>query len=207
MRKTHQPIFSTFNFDPKDAYTEEEIEKIVGFCEKAKITDLLSTIKTLDDYLLGVEVGLDTHARKNRSGKAMEILIYPVLERIKEKGYATTIIYQKQFEYLERTYNIPIPEKLRSRRFDIVCLKESKQICIEINYFSDTGSKPQEIVDSYIKRQNELKEAGWEFIWITDGPGWKNQRNQISKGFREIDFILNLYFVKKGLLEEILKRI
>jgi type II restriction enzyme len=80
-------------------------------------------------------------------------------------------------------------------------------INIEVNFFSGSGSKPQEIVDSYIERQNELRENGFEFIWITDGIGWREQKNQIEKGFVKIDYLLNLHFVRIGLLEEFLWRI
>jgi type II restriction enzyme len=62
-------------------------------------------------------------------------------------------------------------------------------------------------VDSYIERQNELKNNGFEFIWITDGEGWRGQKNQIHKGFEKIDYLLNLHFVRLGLLEGILCRI
>jgi len=62
-------------------------------------------------------------------------------------------------------------------------------------------------VDSYIERQNELRENGFEFIWITDGVGWREQKNQIEKGFTKIDYLLNLHFVRMGLLEEFLWKI
>jgi len=80
-------------------------------------------------------------------------------------------------------------------------------LIIEVNFFSGTGSKPQEIVDSYINRQNELLENGFYFIWITDGFGWKGQKNQIRKGLELIDYPLNLHFARKGLLEKILCQI
>ncbi|MHB8280527.1 MAG: DpnII family type II restriction endonuclease, partial [Candidatus Humimicrobiaceae bacterium] len=58
-------------------YTSEEIDKIVYFAEKCGLLNILSdkSIKNLVDYCIGVEVGLDTNARKNRSGTAMENLI------------------------------------------------------------------------------------------------------------------------------------
>ena len=51
-------------------------------------------------------------------------------------------------------------------------------------------------MDSYIERQNELRENGFEFIWVTDGIGWKDQKNQIEKGFERVDYLLNLHFVR-----------
>ncbi|WP_049774928.1 DpnII family type II restriction endonuclease [Thermoanaerobacterium thermosaccharolyticum] len=97
---------------------------------------------------------------------------------------------------------------VKNRKADFIIIKNgNKVVNIEVNFYSGTGSKPQEIVDSYIERQNELKENGFEFIWITDGIGWKGQKNQLHKGFERVNYLLNLYFVRKGLLEEILWRI
>jgi len=48
------------------------VTKIVEFCEKTGILALFDDIKDLYDYLLGVEVGLDSNTRKNRSGEIFE---------------------------------------------------------------------------------------------------------------------------------------
>lgn len=198
---------SSFDFTPKSQYSEDEINHIVRFCEKTGILELLRIIQILRDYLLGVEVGLDTHTRKNRSGKAMENLVEPILSKILSRGYLSDIVTQKTFAYFEDVHSLPVPAQLRDRKFDAVCVKDSKPINIEVNFYGGGGSKPQEIVDSYINRRNELKGAGWHFIWITDGPGWKTGVNQIRKGIEEIEFVLNLRFVKQGFLEYILKNI
>ncbi len=198
---------SSFEFTPKSQYSEAEINHIVRFCEKTGILELMKIVQILRDYLLGVEVGLDTHARKNRSGKAMEDVIEPILSKILSRGYLSNIVTQKTFAYFEDVRSLPVPAQLRDRKFDAVCVKDSKPINIEVNFYGGGGSKPQEIVDSYINRRNELKGAGWHFIWITDGPGWKTGVNQIRKGIEEIEFVLNLRFVKQGFLEYILKNI
>jgi len=138
----------------------------------------------------------------------MELLLKPIIEEIAKKKGIQTILFQKTFEYLETNYKIKVNSSIRNRKADFILIKNNKKVInIEVNFFSGTGSKPQEIVDSYIERQNELKNNGFEFIWITDGEGWKGQKNQIHKGFEKIDYLLNLYFVRIGLLEEILCRI
>ena len=75
----------------------------------------------------------------------------------------------------------------------------------EVNFYSGQGSKPQEIVDSYINRQRELKEDGWGFVWITDGEAWRGGQNQILKAIEQMDFVLNINFAKKGFLKYILE--
>ena len=62
-----------FNFN-KLNYT---IDEYVYFMDKTGLFDLLSNhiISDLLDYVKGVEVGLDSNARKNRTGKAMENIV------------------------------------------------------------------------------------------------------------------------------------
>lgn len=191
--------------------SEEEIEAIVEFFEKTGLKYFFENLtnKCIPDYVIGVEVGLDTHARKNRSGKAMELVLEPIINQINSKlEIPFEIVTQKQFKHLKKKFNIDISQSLRNRKADFILVRDkNKVINIEVNFFRGTGSKPQEIVDSYINRQNELKEINFEFIWITDGEGWKGQRNQIRKGFEKLDYILNLHFVRQGLLEEILCQI
>lgn len=190
-----------FNFDRKDKLSEKEIEKIASFCEKSGILKLFSDfkIKNLRDFLLGVETGLDTNARKNRSGTAMESLINPILDKIK----GVKIIKQKAFKYLEEKEKIKIPRKLSNRKFDYVIINKNKYFNMEVNYYDGQGSKPQEIVDSYINRRNELTNEGWGFIWLTDGVGWRGGTNQITNAFNDMEYVLNIEFARKGILEGI----
>ena len=200
----------TYDFR-KRKLSSEEINAIIEFFHKTGLKRffLEMSSKSIQDYATGVEVGMDTNARKNRSGTAMEMVLKPIIEEITAKQKSSyTVLFQKQFKYLERNFNIKVNSSIRNRKADFIIIKDkNKVINIEVNFFSGSGSKPQEIVDSYIERQNELRENGFEFIWITDGVGWKEQKNQIEKGFTKIDYLLNLHFVRMGLLEEFLWRI
>jgi len=182
----------------------EDIEKIVKFCSRTGIPNLLGSIKILHDYVYGVEVGLDSNARKNRSGKAMENLIYPILASLAGERKDVTVVSEKKFSYVEREFGRTVPGGLRDRRFDIVVLAHRWQANIETNFYAGTGSKPQEIVDAYLNRQRELRLANWKFIWITDGFGWSGGANQLRKACLEMDYILNAHFVRQGILKDIL---
>lgn len=199
-----------YNFNERKL-SEKEIQRFVEFFEKTGLKYFFENLsrKNIPDYITGVEVGMDTHARKNRSGKAMELVIEPILKQINSKiSERLDILQQKYFRYIEKNLDFKVSPSLRNRKSDFIIIKnERKVINIEVNFYRGTGSKPQEIVDSYINRQNDLKEDGFYFIWITDGEGWKGQKNQIRKGFRKIDYLLNLHFVREGLLEEILCKI
>jgi type II restriction enzyme len=169
------------------------------------LINFLKTVTNLKDYLTGVEVGLDTHARKNRSGSAMELAVLPLMQTLVESNKGLSLLFQKQFKDVEKSWGLSVPTTLRERRFDYVIKKDKTLINIEVNFFAGGGSKPQEIVDSYINRQNELYAEGWKFIWITDGRGWKAGKNQIQRAIKEIDYVLNLDFVRRGLLEHIIR--
>jgi len=204
IKDSEEPLetLTKYNFD-KQALTDAGIKNIISFCEEAGIISLFSDfkIKDLRDYLLGVETGLDTNARKNRSGSAMESLILPILKKIKD----ITICSQNKFKKCADEFKINIDDGLKERKFDYVIKSGKNYYNIEVNYYSGQGSKPQEIVDSYINRNAELKRSGWRFIWITDGVGWKDGTNQLSKAFKEMDYILNVALAKMGLLQDILR--
>jgi type II restriction enzyme len=189
--------------------SKEKMNIVMEFFEETGLKLFFETIssKSIQDYVTGVEVGMDTHARKNRSGNAMELAIRPILEQILEKSISgAKYLFQKKFGCLESMgCRVPIP--LKERKSDFIVLKKDKVINIEVNFYSGTGSKPQEIVDSYINRQNELREYNIHFIWITDGNGWRGQKHQIDKGFDKMDYVLNLHFCRHGLLENILRKI
>ncbi|MGB9677557.1 MAG: type II restriction endonuclease [Candidatus Ratteibacteria bacterium] len=199
-----------YDFNIKEL-TRENVYKIIEFFEKTGLKKFFLELssKSIQDYVTGVEVGMDTHARKNRSGNAMELTLRPIVEEIiLKKNSPFKMLFQKKFQYLEKNFNFKVNSSIKNRKADFIIIKDkNKVINIEVNFYSGTGSKPQEIVDSYIERQNELKENGFEFIWITDGEGWRGQKNQIHKGFEKVNYLLNLHFARQGLLEEILCRI
>jgi len=194
----------------KRARNKEDIESLIGFCQKTGLKYFFETLsaKCIQDYVTGVEVGMDTHARKNRSGDAMELALKPIFEEIEKDGKGKyEILFQKKFGYLKAKFGLKVSSAIENRKADFIVLKNNRKtiINVEVNFYSGTGSKPQEIVDAYINRQLELKQHGFEFIWITDGLGWKGQKHQIQKGFDEIGYLLNLHFVRKGLLKKILE--
>ena len=201
--------FSEFDFSERKLKAKD-IENFIEFFEKTGLKVFFETLssKSIQDYVTGVEVGMDTHARKNRSGDAMELAIKPIVDQIILKHAENfQCLFQKKFKNLA-DFGVRVPSPLEDRKADFIILKsKTKVINIEVNFYSGTGSKPQEIVDSYINRQRELAEYNLDFIWITDGYGWQGQKNQISKGFREVNYLLNLHFCRDGLLEQILCQI
>lgn len=200
-----------YRFDIKDdeQLSDEDIEKYLEFTKKMGLkylfTDLLE--KHLVDYVIGCEVGLDSNARKNRGGMAFELALEPIVEELAEK-YDIEVLKQKKFKEL-RKYGFEITKDIESRKADFILLKDKKAMNIEVNFFGGAGSKPEEIIDSYINRQGDLLENNLEFVLVTDGQiCWGNEEKpQLLKGFRHLKHLLNYNMAKNGFMEDIIKNI
>lgn len=190
-----------FKIDPKD---QSQIEKIMEFTKKTGLLSELSTIKNHSDYYFGVEVGLDTNGRKNRSGTSMEDLIEPFARELVEK-YNGKFLRQTNFENAAREFGVNMPPDEKGKRGDFMLLINGMPINIEVNFFDGGGSK-QEIMNSYIPRAKNLRKAGWTFALVTDGAGWKKNKNQIELGYKTIKHIYNAKMCRDGKLEELLKK-
>ena len=162
--------------------------------------------KSTIDYVIGVLVGLDSNGRKNRGGEAFELACEPLIKKITQK-YNLELICQKKFSILSEHINIS--EDIANRKADFIIHNKdfSKVLNIEVNFFNGTGSKPEEIIDSYINRQNDLKANNIRFALITDGSCWKQAKNQLSKGFRHLDCLSNYKTLKNGTIEKFIKDI
>ena len=193
----------TFDFS-KNTYSAKEIDDIVEFTEKTGLLDMLRQMESATDYLLGVEVGLDTNARKNRSGLFLEKMVREVITDLAARHPDIKWVEQKSFRHIETEFGISAPPSLRDRKFDHVVISKGKATNIEVNFYGGTGSKPSEIVSSYINRGEVLSSAGWKFVWLTDGEGWKSMQNSLRVGVENIDFVINAYLLRKGLLERII---
>lgn len=185
---------------------EQEIENYYLLFEKIGLKKLFENLleKSVIDYVIGVLVGLDSNGRKNRGGIAFEDACEPIISDICEK-YQVTLISQKQFKVLKE-FGFEMSSDIENRKADFILIKDNKALNIEVDYFFRGGSKPEEIIDSYINRQNDLAKLGMEFILLTDGLCWDNEdKNQLRKGFRNLHYLLNYHLAKSGMLEDIIK--
>lgn len=193
----------TFDFTKRN-YDAKEIDGIVKFTKNTGLLDMLCQMDSATDYLLGVEVGLDTNARKNRSGQFLEKMVTETLGELSAQNSDLVFVEQKSFGYVEDKYNVKIPPTLRDRKFDYVVINKGKATNIEVNFYGGTGSKPSEIVSSYINRAEVLSSSGWKFVWLTDGQGWKKMKNPIRVGVENMDYVINAHLLRKGLLDKII---
>lgn len=162
-------------------------EKVVEYLELTGLAEIFiqKKVHNLVDYVFGVEVGLDSNARKNRSGNVMENIISRIFN---EKG----IPFQKEVlstRWPELQKELGVDEK----RFDFVIQTKAKTYLIEVNFYSGGGSKLNETARAYTDlapRINRTKD--FEFVWITDGIGWQSARNKVEEAYNTIPHVYNL---------------
>ena len=181
---------SVWNADGKKMLVYDyfsSVDQIMDFLKESGLLEVLQDkhVTNLVDYVFGVEVGLDTHSRKNRIGK---IMAKDIARQFDKAG----ISYKKEVD----SKNIPsIKEVLGkdNKRFDFVIKSSEKEYLIEVNYYASTGSKVTEIPRSYTDVAKKINSVpGYEFVWITDGPGWKSAKVSLHEAYEEIPHVYNL---------------
>ncbi len=165
----------------------ESVDGVMEFLENTGLAEIFQSnkIKDLVDYVFGIETGLDTNARKNRSGHVMEGMVAHILDR-------HNITYRQEVyssEWSEITKVLGDDEK----RFDFVIETKDKTYLLEVNFYSGGGSKLNEVARSYSDIAPKINSvSGFEFVWITDGVGWKSAKNKLQEAYSIIPGIYNL---------------
>ncbi len=185
--------------------TDEQIDDLAVFVLKSGLADILKNkqIKNLVDYAIGVEVGLDTNGRKNRSGTVMENIVEVFVEDLCQKTSAEYISQATAVKILNK-WKINVAMDKSSRIIDFVINKSGKLYFVEVNFYSGGGSKLKSTATEYIEMYDRWHKQGFEFIWITDGAGWKSTIKPLREYFDRSDYLLNLEMLQKGVLEKII---
>ena len=125
------------------------IEQYKIFMKETGLFDLIQNhlVNNLYDYVLGVESGFNSNARKNRGGHLME----DVVERFIQKAG-----FKKSETYFKEMYLQDIEEKWKldmsfisnkntsTKRFDFVVKTDNCIYGIETNFYASGGSKLNE---------------------------------------------------------------
>lgn len=163
------------------------VDGVMKFIERTGLDKVFKNkeVKDLVDYVFGVETGLDTNARKNRSGEITETLVARIFDN-------AGICYREQVsskEFPAISAVLGADQKV----FDFVIVANGKTYLIEVNFYSGGGSKLNEVARSYTDVAPKVNGVpGFEFVWITDGIGWNSARNKLEEAFAAIPSIYNL---------------
>ena len=194
-----------YSFSKRKEYTDEEIDKIVYFAKECGLLKMLAdkSIKNLVDYAIGVEVGLDTNARKNRSGDAMENLTEVYIKAICEK-YGYKYIAQATASKIKELFGKDVTTDKADRRFDFAIDTGDMLYLTEVNYYGGGGSKLKSVAGEFSSLYTLAKNETTGFIWVTDGEGWLTAKRPLRETFDHTDYVMNINMIEQGLLEEIL---
>lgn len=172
------------------------IDGVMEYLEGTGLADLFrqKKINDLVDYVFGIETGLDSNARKNRSGHVMESMVASILKKNGIKFRQE--VYSTEWSNLQRVLGDD------EKRFDFVIQTPKKTYLIEVNFYSGGGSKLNEVARSYSDIAPKINSVpGFEFVWITDGIGWKSAKNKLQEAYSIIPSIYNLTSIKEFLQE------
>ena len=165
----------------------QSADGVMEFLDSTGLTEVFKSrkINNLVDYVFGIETGLDTNARKNRSGHIMENMVARLFDNNDIKYHQEVYSY----EWPEITSVLGDDEK----RFEFVVQTAKMTFLIEVNFYSSGGSKLNEVARSYSDIAPKINSVpGFEFVWNTDGIGWKSARNKLQEAFTIIPSIYNL---------------
>ena len=161
-------------------------EGVMTFLNETGLAGVLKNkdIKSLVDYVFGIEAGLDTHARKNRSGTATEQLLHRILA---VNGIEHRMeVYSHEFPQLQKALGTD------EKRFDFMIETTRCTYLVEVNFYNTGGSKPNEVARAYRELSPIVNSVdGFEFVWITDGQGWRTAKNKLEEAYNEIDRMYN----------------
>lgn len=201
-----EEVAALFNFSPNGGLTPAQC---VSFMRKVGLFDLLSRriIANLLDYVTGIEVGLDSNARKNRGGHQMEDLVESFIRR-------TGVSYYKEM-YLADVERLRGHDLSRlsadgksTKRWDFVICAGEQTYLLETNFYTSGGSKLNETARSYKMLAHEANDIpNVHFMWITDGRGWHSARRNLQETFDEMAHLYNIHDLENGQLDALFNKV
>jgi len=162
------------------------------------LVQFLNEIRSVEDVVKGVLIGLEPNSRKSRRGSKLEDVISEIIsstleELNREKGLSLSFETQMYIDL----------EKERKKSDFVILQGDEQKIAIEVNFYSTSGSKPSEVLGrAYPEVQENLKKRGIGFIVITDGVGWDKMKPVISTAYKKLDFLMNIKQAISGELKK-----
>ena len=131
-------------------------KSIITFLELTGLNKLIleGKIKNFVDFLTGIEVGLDTNARKNRIGTKNEKEIDQIITKAFSKYQYITIDRQLILEEFKNT------NLLNNKKIDFIITNQlnNKKVIIETSYYNSSGSKIIETAKSFENLNKIIKD-------------------------------------------------
>lgn len=183
------------------------VDQYIVFMKKTGLLSLIGEhiINNLVDYCLGIETGLDSNGRKNRGGHQMEDLVEGFIKKTGAEYYKEMYLTD-----IENKWNVNLSaisaEGTSTKRWDFVVKTSSTIFVIETNFYSGGGSKLNETARSYKMIAEETKGIpNVEFVWVTDGGGWRSARRNLEETFNVLEHLYNISDMEQGVFLSLFK--
>ena len=194
-----------FDFS-KPVKSDADIEKALAFMQNTGLVRLFSKdgVKNLVDYVIGVEAGLDSNGRKNRSGTSMESVVEAYLEGF-IKRRKLEFIPQATPKRIKELWGFEVPVDKSSRSFDFAISDGKQLVLMEVNFYGGGGSKLKATAGEYKGLYDLLNIPNVKFVWITDGEGWRTTKLPFKSAYEHIDYVWNLNWLSRGYLDDLFR--
>lgn len=183
----------------------QTVEQYKYFLRETGVFNLLENhlINNVYDYCLGIEVGLDSNGRKNRGGHQMEDLLERFIKSTGAEYYKEMYLAD-----IEKRWGVNLSaisaEGTSTKRWDFVVKTKNTIYVIETNFYASSGSKLNEVSRSYKMIAEEARSCtGVEFVWVTDGAGWKKAKKNLHETFDILPFLFNIADLENGVLSKL----
>jgi len=185
----------------------ENKEKLLHFFQQSWLKDIFQskTISDLSDYVFGIETGLDSNARKNRSWTLMEKLVEEEIKKFCSKKWYQ---YKEQAtaKRILENRGISIESDKSNRRFDFWIFNWDSVFLIETNFYGWGGSKLKAVAWEFSYLYNFLAQQGIKLLWITDWAWRQTTLSSLEEAYCATEWnIYNLQSLENWILEEIIQ--
>ncbi len=199
--------------DIKHLFTEKadfEDQDMINFFVKSGLKEIFESkkINNLVDYVFGVETGLDSNARKNRTWDLMEDIVEEFVKDLCEKNPWFEYKEQATSSFMKTTWNIDVQSDKSSRRFDFSIYNRDKHevYLIEVNYYGGGWSKLKAVAGEFAGLYDFMQNQNIKFFWITDWLGWNTALKPLEEAYNKMEGnIYNIEMLKEGVLDELVK--
>ncbi len=185
---------------------DKDADKYFEFLDKSGLAKIFQRdgIKNLVDYVIGVEVGLDSNGRKNRGGTLMEEIVGVFLEDFCEQnGLEYSSQARASAIKAKWGFDIKVDKSERSFDFAVYNPRNGKVKLFETNFYNGGGSKLKAVCGEFRSLYDELKTQDIDFVWVTDGLGWYTTKRPLEETYNHNEYVFNLDMLEAGALNEL----
>lgn len=180
----------------------EDSQTLHSFVEAMMNIGLLKVLERQNpsDVALGIQLGLESHKRKNRGGNEFISALRPIMQLARETVFEETGIELELREEVRISYG-----KSQSKKVDFYLECDFLKFGFEANFYTVSGSKPTEIKRSYNSVWRGLLEQDIHMVWITDGKGYQSMKRSLGSAYEIVENVYNRKQLETHLAQDLIE--